>query len=65
MLAELHVGHPGVSRTKALARGEVWWQFGWYGGRCGEELFKMSASTTITNISTDATMELANHTLVC
>ena len=25
MLAELHVGHPGVSRVKMLARGVVWW----------------------------------------
>ena len=24
MLAELHVGHPGVSRMKVLARGVVW-----------------------------------------
>ena len=43
--------------------GLVAW-FGWYGGRCCEELFGVSASTTITNISTDATMELANQTWV-
>ena len=25
VLGELHGGHPGVSRMKALARGLVWW----------------------------------------
>ena len=25
MLAELCIGHPGVSRMKVLARGVVWW----------------------------------------
>ena len=24
-LAELHIGHPGMSRMKVLARGVVWW----------------------------------------
>ena len=25
VLGELHVGHPGVSRMKSIARGVVWW----------------------------------------
>ena len=25
MLAELHIGHPGVLRMKVLARGVIWW----------------------------------------
>ena len=35
-----------------------------YGGRCREETCDISASTAITNISTDATEELVNQTLV-
>ena len=64
MLTELHIGHPGLSRMKSQARGGglVAW-FGWCGGGRGKELFGMSASTTITNISNDSTAELANQTL--
>ena len=38
--------------------------FGWYGGGCGKELLEISASTTITNISTDTTVHWANEILV-
>ena len=65
MLSGFYVGHPGVSRIQVLAWGVVWWP-----GLEGmvedvvEEFFGMSANTTITNISTNATVELANQTMV-
>ena len=62
MLAELQVGHP-AAKSASKACGLVAW-FGLYGRGCGEELFGVSARTNITNISTNATKELANQTLV-
>ena len=67
---KFHVGGiagwaPGSVEDESTSKacGFVAW-FGWYGGVCGEELFKVSARTNITNISTDATVKLAKQTLV-
>ena len=57
MLAELHFRHPRVLRMKHWQGCSLVVWFGWYGGSCVGELFEMSVRTTITNISTDATVE--------
>ena len=60
MLAELHIEDPGVEdESTGKQCGLLAW-FCWYGGGCGEDFFRVSASTTTTNISSDATVELAN-----